>query len=173
MCGLSEQYRSWPRFIVEIPSYHTFQHKFLHSPLSNCSSNSSKLGPAPFHQFMHACQSMQAWVAFSCSNCTASPFSLNNTAGFAYALAEVELDASGKFGEQLRLTFDGSLRLALCAMQCHVAERVLTSHKLHIQHAMIASGPADCCLRMLTVMQSSQDAVQIAQTATTAWRPGT
>ena len=30
-------------------------------------------------------------------------------------------------------------------MQCHVAERVLTSHKLHIQHVMIACCPVCAC----------------------------
>lgn len=50
------------------------------------------------------CLSVQAWVAFRCSNCSAHAFTLNNTAGLAYAMAEVNLDSSGKFGEQLQLS---------------------------------------------------------------------
>lgn len=56
-------------------------------------------------------------MAFTCSNCTGSLFSLNNTAGFAYALAEVDLDATGRIGKQVQLRRHLTFRLTVHARQ--------------------------------------------------------
>lgn len=78
------------------------------------------------YKVMATCLSVQAWVAFTCSNCTGSPLSLNNTAGFAYALAEVDLDATGRIGKQVQLTPHNAFGLTL--------------HAIAIQHLL----PGEC-----------------------------